>query len=73
MGRKDYNIRILNILMTSKRPVSTTQIITLLGCDRKTVYSAMATLEICGFPVRVTQDANKQNCYKWTGEVLGYD
>lgn len=69
--QRDYNIRMLNILMTSKKPVSTTQLITLLGCDRKTVYSAAATLEICGFPMEVTHD--KQNYYKWTGEILGYD
>lgn len=67
-GRKSSKgLAILNLLMTydgGYKPLTTNQICYLADCDRKTVYSAVADLEINGFGISVQKGDKNQNIYK---------
>lgn len=65
-------LKILNILMSSDRPLTTKDICSKLGCERKSVYRAVDVLEINGFSVRIDTGANKRNMYSFNG-IYGMD
>ena len=61
--------------MRYDRPLTTNELCILTGCDRKTVYSATAQLEINGFGLEVGRTGScrhKQNTYKFIG-VHGFN
>lgn len=65
---KDIHLRILNLLMSADKPLSTVQITNIIGCDRKTVYRAIDTLECCGFGIRIIRSKSQApNCYEYIG------
>lgn len=57
---KDISLRILNLLMSSSKLLSTVQITNIIGCDRKAVYRAVDTLECCGFGIRIITYKDKK-------------
>lgn len=64
-----YALLILNALMTHDRPLTTTQLCDMVGCERKTVYKAMTDLELSGFGVSILTSAGRRepNRYKLNG------
>lgn len=69
MTGESYALKILNALITHNRPLSTTQLCDICGCERKTVYKTMELLEISGFGVEISK-ANgfkSPNTYKLNG------
>ena len=53
-------LEIAYLLLTSSRPLSTTEIVDRIGCDRKTVYAAINQMEICGFVTEVIECGHKE-------------
>ena len=53
-------LKIAYLLLTSDRPLSTTEIVDRIGCDRKTVYFAIDQMEICGFVTEVIESGHKR-------------
>lgn len=76
MSRNDSVLLILNVLMRYERPLSTTALMDIVGCDRKTVYKAVDRLETSGFPINVIYGREVgpaiPNTYQWTGKVVGF-
>jgi len=64
----NYALEILNILMNREDFISTRQIIDMVGCNRKTVYNAIATLEINGFAIKISKTCRcGENKYRYKG------
>lgn len=65
-------LKMLNMLMSSDRPLTTKDICSKLGCDRKSVYSAVDVLEVNGFSVTIDTGAHQKNIYSFNG-IYGMD
>lgn len=49
MKKKTYALDIAFLLLNSKRPLSTNEITSKVGCNRKTVYLIIDAMEEAGF------------------------
>lgn len=70
--RRWWTLAILNILMNCDGYLSNTQIVERLGCERKSVYHAVALLECNGFGIDVIKTPQGVNKYKYIG-LYGLD
>lgn len=60
----NYSLEIAYLLLTSKRPLNTSEIMERVGCDRKTVYHSIDRLELAGFITDVQmKDRHSGNYY----------
>lgn len=66
-------LAVLNILMTADNWLSTSQLQSMVDCQRKSVYAAVDQLEVNGFHVVIEQHNNKngakENYYKFGGHL----
>lgn len=60
--KNDASLRIAYVLLTARRPLSTTEICEAAGAERKTVYTIVDRLELAGFCTEVKK-INYQNYY----------
>ena len=66
LSGESYQLKVLNALMTSTRPLSTNQLCDIAGCERKTLYKIIDTLEVSGFGIEIIR-TYQHNEYKLRG------
>lgn len=66
LSGESYQLKVLNALMTSTRPLSTNQLCDIAGCERKTLYRIIDTLEMSGFGIEIIR-TYQHNEYKLRG------
>lgn len=67
-------LKILNVLMTANRPLTTIEIAARAECSWQSVRNQLANIEACGFPIIETYNGsgkgNNPHRYEWDGRVL---
>lgn len=66
LSGESYQLKVLNALMTSTRPLSTNQLCDIAGCERKTLYKIIDTLEASGFGIEIIR-TYQHNEYRLRG------
>lgn len=66
LSGESYQLKVLNALMTSTRPLSTNQLCDIAGCERKALYKIIDTLEVSGFGIEIIR-TYQHNEYKLRG------
>lgn len=66
LSGESYQLKVLNALMTSTRPLSTNQLCDIAGCERKTLYKIIDTLEVSGFGIEIIR-TYQHNEYRLRG------
>lgn len=66
LSGESYQLKVLNALMTSTRPLLTNQLCDIAGCERKTLYKIIDTLEVSGFGIEIIR-TYQHNEYKLRG------
>ncbi len=67
MKTESADLKILNLLMRHNKHITTKEICDIVGCDRKTVYRAIDSLECAGFGVEVKKEPLNGDGYKYIG------
>lgn len=69
---KNIPIKVLKQLMIHKT-LTTAELTRLCDCNRKSIYSAVATLECIGFHVDVNKSDKRMSEYTLSEEIFGSD